>query len=35
MFFIEGVDVLSLQVDSKNKISVSNNITNTEAFVKS
>ena len=34
MFFIEGVDVLPLQVDSKNKTTVSNNIMNTEAFVK-
>jgi hypothetical protein len=34
MFFIEGEEDLPLQVDSKNKISVSNNIMNTEAFVK-
>ena len=34
MFFIEGKEGLHLQVDSKNKTTVSNNITNTEAFVK-
>jgi hypothetical protein len=34
MFFIEGVDVLPLQVDSKNKTLVSSNILNMEAFVK-
>jgi len=34
MFFIEGKDSLPLQVDSINKINVSNNIMNTEAFVK-
>lgn len=34
MFFIEGKEDLPLQVDSKNKTTVSNNIINTEAFVK-
>ena len=34
MFFIEGVDVLPLQVDSKNKTLVSSNLLNMEAFVK-
>ena len=34
MFFIEGEDSLPLQVDSINKTNVSNNIMNTEAFVK-
>ena len=34
MFFIEGKEDLPLQVDSKNKTTVSNNIMNTEAFVK-
>lgn len=34
MFFIEGVDVLPLQVDSKNKTLVSSNLMNMEAFVK-
>ena len=34
MFFIEGEEGLPLQVDSKNKSLVSNNVINTEAFVK-
>lgn len=34
MFFIEGDKSLPLQVDSKNKTNVSNNVMNTEAFVK-
>ena len=34
MFFIEGTDVLPLQVDSKNKTLVSSNLLNSEAFVK-
>jgi hypothetical protein len=34
MFFIENKEGLNLQVDSKDKISVSSNIMNTEAFVK-
>jgi hypothetical protein len=34
MFFIEGTDVLPLQVDSKNKTLVSSNLINSEAFVK-
>jgi hypothetical protein len=34
IFFIEGLDMDSLQVDSKNKKLVSSNIMNMEAFVK-
>jgi len=34
MFFIEGMEDLPLQVDSKNKTLVSSNLMNTEAFVK-